>query len=243
MSSTPTSSRPTPPPTPASSARSFDGFAATYDRFAELNDQPWHAYLREALPSQGCRAVDLGCGTGRHARLVAERYGTVLAVDLSGPMLDLARERQSRPNITYAQRDLAGVTPDQDGQFDLVLSLHTLHHVDDLDAALRRIRSLVAPGGLAVLVDIVHERGSSPRWRLRCQAIAQLFADVAQRRRPRTEAIEAYRLNTHPDWLAHRATDRFLHPAAFRARYTEAFPGAEFTDIPPGCAMRWQAPA
>jgi ubiquinone/menaquinone biosynthesis C-methylase UbiE len=243
MPSRPASSHPAPSPTPASSAQSFDGFAATYDRFAELNDHPWGAYLRGTLPGQGGRALDLGCGTGRHASLVAERYDTVLAVDMSGPMLDLARERQNRPNITYVQRDLAHVTPERDGHFDLVLSVHTLHHVADLDAALRQIRSLVAPGGLAVLLDIVHKRGHAPRWRLRCAAIAQLLADVAHRRRPGKEAFEVYRLNTHPGWLAHRATDRFLHPAAFRTRYTETFRGAEFTDIPPGCAMRWQAPA
>jgi len=134
-------------------AQSFDRVADDYHRLGELNrielSGPW---LEGLLPAAGRRALDLGCGTGRHAVLLAERFEQVDAIDLSGPMIELARARRPRPNITYWQADLHDV--DRAGRYDFVLSALTLHHVPDLHAALRHIRTLLAPGGRAVVADM-----------------------------------------------------------------------------------------
>jgi hypothetical protein len=51
-----------------------------------------------------------------------------------------------------------------------------------------------------------------------------LVGDLIRQRRPPQEAWELYRLNTHPGWLDHLTSDRFLSPAEFAQRYTAAFP-------------------
>ncbi len=220
--------------------RSFDELAESFDRFAELVGGPLTTYLDSVLPLEGERAVDLGCGTGHHALMLAPRYHQVLAVDISTPMLQLARDRRHRPNITYAERDLRTVHPDTDGTFDLILSTHALHHVDDLDQTLRDIRQLCAPGGRVILVDNVAPTPAvARRWFLK-EAARTLAGDLLRRRRPPAEAWELYRLNTDPAWLAHLTSDRFLSPQEFAERYGQVFPGAQFTDLYRTRAMCWE---
>lgn len=226
----------------ADDPRSFDSFAAVYDRFAELTGDPLRDYLRSVLPDRGARALDAGCGAGRHAVLLADRFDEVLAVDVSGPMLSLARSRRNRPNITYDRCDLRELLPARDGQFDLVLSVCTLHHVPEheLHDALQGLRSMAAAGGLAVLIDIVDQHGGRTNRQHRADAVRRLLGDLARRHPGR--AWEVYRARTHPAWLAHVATDRFLSPAAFRAQYAEVFGGATFTRVDRALAMTWRAP-
>ena len=222
------------------SARSFDAFAETYDRLASLSAGFVRSFLESALPEAGSRAVDLGCGTGHHAAMLATRFDEVLAVDISSSMVEIARARRARPNITHELRDLRDVSPEKDGCFDLVFSASTLHHVPDLDDALRRIRDLLAPGGRVVLLDNVALKPAVPRWWFIREALRRFGGDVLGRRRPVREAIEVLRLQTHPSWLDHVTTDRFLSPSEFRHRYGDVFPGGVFTDLYRTCVLTWQ---
>jgi len=224
-------------------ARSFNQIAASFDRFAELVGGPLTAYLESVFPAEGERAVDLGCGTGHHAAMLAPRFRQVLAVDVSAPMLRLARDRRHRPNVTYQERDMRSVRADGDGHFDLVLSTHALHHVDDLDQTLLGIRELVAPGGRVVLVDNVAPTPAVPRRWFVKEAVRTLVGDLLRRRRPAGEAWELYRLNTDPAWLDHVTTDRFLSAEEFAQRYGQVFPGGTITDLYRTRAMCWDAPA
>jgi SAM-dependent methyltransferase len=223
--------------------RSFDDIVEHFDRFAELVGAPLDAWLASMVPEGGGeRAVDLGCGTGRHATLLAPHYRQVLAVDISVPMLKLAEARRSLPNITYQHRDLREVRADTDGAFDLVVSAYALHHLEDLDRALWRIRELVAPGGRVVLVDNVAPTPAVPRRWFIGEAVRTLGSDLVRHRRPPAEAWELFRLNTDPAWLDHLTTDRFLDPTQFTQRYSAVFPGPTFTDLYRSRAMCWDNP-
>ena len=187
---------PAPARPPARPTR-YDNLAARYDRIAELLDGPLLHWLRAQLHqrapdrrgpdsggpggggtggggpvgwSRGRTALDLGCGTGLHTRLLADHYGEVLAVDRSTAMLLHVRRRLHRPAVTYRHGDLRHVTPAEDGRFDLVLASRVLHEIPGLDAdpvaaagpagrvdgVLHSIRGLVRPGGRVLLVDLVH---------------------------------------------------------------------------------------
>ena len=218
---------------------SFDALPVVFDRFAELVGGPLRDYL-DGCVRPGERALDLGCGAGQHAVLLAGTYPEVLAVDLSAPMVERARRLRARDTIRYEVRDLREVTPDRDGTFDLVFTAHTLHHVPDLQRALSAIRQLVRPGGQAVVVDNVDDRRQVPReWFVR-EARRALRTNL--RRRGVREAWETYRLSTHPAWLGHLTTDTFLPPAEWEAIGRSAFPGCEITPMYRARALRWQHP-
>jgi SAM-dependent methyltransferase len=224
-------------------ARSFDHMAEHFDRFAELVGAPLDHYIESQIPQGGGgRALDLGCGTGRHAALLAAHYQQVLAVDVSAPMLDKAMAERGLPNVGYQHRDLCAVRADTDGTFDLVLSAYALHHVDDLDPTLRGIRALVAPGGRAILIDNVDPRGKVSRRWLWKEAIRMLAGDLIKRRRSSEEAWELFGLNTDPAWIDHLTSDRFLSPQQFTQRYGAVFPGAGITELYRARALCWTSP-
>jgi SAM-dependent methyltransferase len=227
----------------------FDSLADAYERFAEVHDGFYRPWLSAVIPDRsddpGSRAVDLGCGSGRFTGLLADRYAEVLAVDIADRELAIARARRARPNITYQHRSLLDVTPEVDGRFDLVLSVNAIHHVCDHDTVLPRIRSLVAPGGLAVLVDIVRvSRHQRYRWWHRKEALTDATRALA-RHRSGAKAADVLRLRLDRTWLEHVTTNIPLTREEFHERYGAAFPDAEFED---GlsyivAAMRWRAPA
>jgi SAM-dependent methyltransferase len=215
-------------------AQSFDRLAEVYDRQKELAPDPVD-WLTSALPPGGGTALDLGCGAGRHSVLLAERYRQVLAVDLSPSMIALAAGKRARGNITYQVGDLFDVS----GAFDLVISSAMLHHVPDIDRALAHIRGLVAPGGLAVLQDVVAPRPRRPRWWWRLVTLVEFGRDL---RRRRAHPWQRLRLENDPQWIAHLASDRYLSAAGFERIYRRHFPGAAISTDGVRSTCTWHCP-
>ncbi|WP_371400416.1 class I SAM-dependent methyltransferase [Kribbella sp. NBC_00662] len=214
--------------------QSFDHLAERYDRLGELTEDAVADWLPTVLPERRRRAIDLGCGAGRHAIVLAEYFDQVDAIDLSGPMIRLARRKRPRSNITYLESNILDTT----GQYDFVTSSATLHHVTDLPAVLRHIRSLVAVGGRAALTDTVSPRPANPRWWLYGGELRKLARNLV-RRNP--DAWEIFRLGTG-DWLDHRVSDRYLSRAGFEQTYGAVFPGGTFTRVGHQHAVVWPRP-
>lgn len=229
----------------------FDPLAELYERYAEINDEIYRPWLTASLDAVGAggpgsRALDLGCGSGRWDELLADRYGSVLAVDIAGRELELARTRHGRESISYERRSMLDVAPDTDGRFDLVFSVNAIFHLRDHDTVLPHVRDLVKPGGHAVLVDIVAPDGDRANKPLRHRWFGvQDAARTLVRRRSAADAWLVLKLRQHKVWMRHAATNRPLTRDRFHQLYGAAFPGAEFTDSldPFVCAIRWRKPA
>lgn len=130
------------------------------------------AYLSSAVHAQGsefallqaevagrsdARLLDLGCGAGHVSFNVAASVGEVVAYDLSRQMLEVvAATAQDRgfSNIRM-QQGAAEQLPFADGEFDFVFSRYSAHHWSDLGLALREVRRVLKPGGVAAFVDVM----------------------------------------------------------------------------------------
>lgn len=225
----------------------FDPLAELYERYAEINDEVYRPWLARAVPEaggEGARAIDLGCGSGRWTGLLAERYPEVLAVDISAREIGIARRKRAHPQVNYQVCSLLDVTPASDGLFDLVFSVNTLFHLfrqHSPDHVLRHVRSLVRPGGVVVLIDVV---SPGPRSALRHRWWGvQDAGRTWTRRHSVRDAFAVLRLRQHPVWMRHARTNHPLTREDFHRHYGAAFPGAGFTDglDPFICAVRWPA--
>jgi SAM-dependent methyltransferase len=221
----------------------FDPIAEMYERYADINDAVFRPHLERMLPASGQRGIDLGCGSGRFTGLLADRCGEVLGVDVAEREVAIAEAKRARPNIEYRVVSLLDVSAEKDGPFDVVLSVNTLFHLfadRDVDDVLGHVRSLVAPGGTAVIVDVVTP---GPRAILihRWWGVTDA-ARTLRRRRSLGDAWAVLRLRQHPVWMQHARRNQPLTRPDFHERYEAHFPGAEFIDgIDPFiCAVTWR---
>lgn len=108
------------------------------------------------------RVLDLGCGTGEHARLLASHGFTVVGVDASDAMLARARERTPGGNPRYVAGDIADVGTLAEGEHGGAICLgNTLPHVGtplDLERLIRGLRDRLLPGGPVLFQLLNYER-------------------------------------------------------------------------------------
>ena len=106
-------------------------------------------------PFLGSRVLELGAGIGNMTQQLAGGRKRYVATDIDDEHLARQRVRfRGRPNVEIRKCDLcraedfAGL----EGQFDTVVCLNVVEHVKDDLAALRNIRSALAPGGRAIIL-------------------------------------------------------------------------------------------
>lgn len=135
-------------------ARFWDKIARKYAR-DPIKDMPAYertiAHTRELLrPSD--TVLELGCGTGSTALLLAPSVARLVSSDVSGEMIAIAREKASASGCTNVEFAVASAesAPWPDGSFDAVLAFNLLHLVADRGAAYRHVRRLLKPGGLFI---------------------------------------------------------------------------------------------
>ncbi|MEJ7745213.1 MAG: class I SAM-dependent methyltransferase [Luteimonas sp.] len=100
---------------------------------------PW-----DSLP-EDATGFDMGCGSGRWARLVAPRVGHLHCVDPSKALAVARQALATCPNVSFHGTSLDDV-PLPPGSQDFGYSLGVLHHVPDTASAVRSCVALLKPG-------------------------------------------------------------------------------------------------
>jgi SAM-dependent methyltransferase len=118
---------------------------------------PW-----ENLPTNAV-GFDLGCGSGRWARFVSERVGTLHCIDPSGAALNVARRTlSSRTNCVFHEASVDSI-PLPDQSMDFGYSLGVLHHVPDTMEGIRACVDKLKPGA-PFLVYLYYAFDNRPPW-------------------------------------------------------------------------------
>jgi SAM-dependent methyltransferase len=196
-----------------------------FDRLAPVSDDGWshnnhyHAYLLRHLPSHCDESLDIGCGTGAFARLLAQRSVHVLALDLSPEMIRIAQDRSAaHPNVTYQVADvLAWDSPVE--RFDCVASIATFHHLP-MEPMLASIKAALKPGGVLLILDLYDSQGWGEQFDAGLAMIGSLalrLLNNGQIREP-----EAAR----KAWAAHGEHDVYSRLSQVREICSRLLPGA-----------------
>jgi len=104
--------------------------------------------LLDLLPAAPGRALDLGCGAGDNARLLAERGWKVTGVTLSPGERESASRWCERVHLADLDQALPEIPR---GAYDLVLLSHVLEHLPRPETALDLAREALVPGGLVAV--------------------------------------------------------------------------------------------
>jgi SAM-dependent methyltransferase len=154
-------------------------------------------HVKALGPGRGRRALDLGCGEGRHTILLARSGYAVTALDLEPLALRKARAavRAAGVRATFAVGNALDLKF-ADGRFDLVLDYGCFHHVVRRDWARyrREVARVLAPGGHLLL-----------------SVFSTKFRHHPDERRTR-------------NWTVHRNHyDHFFTPAEIRRAFRDSF--------------------
>lgn len=138
----------------------FQHYARYYDLLYKDKDYPAEiAYISGLIDKYQPEAktiLDLGCGTGRHACLLADKGFEITGVDFSESMISLAQSRKQHltpdaaKRIHFQKGDIRRINLGR--QFDVVLSLfHVFSYLttnDDLKLGFQTVYKHLRPGGL-----------------------------------------------------------------------------------------------
>jgi demethylmenaquinone methyltransferase/2-methoxy-6-polyprenyl-1,4-benzoquinol methylase len=137
---------------------------ALFAPFYDLVTFPARTLRREvatlaSVPAR-LRVLDVGTGTGAQAGAFAEKAGRVVGVDVSQPMLAIARRNNRFPNLTFLQAD-ATELPFGDASFDVSCVSFVLH---EMPASIRErtiaeMARVTKPGGTVLVIDYAPPRG------------------------------------------------------------------------------------
>lgn len=119
--------------------------ATTYDALS-LPHEEWGRRVIDRAQLRGDeRVLDAGCGTGRDAAALLERWPglDLVALDGSEQMLEVARARLG-PRVTWVHADLTEPLPVE--PVDAVVSVAAFHWVRDHDALFSHLAAAMRPG-------------------------------------------------------------------------------------------------
>jgi len=198
---------------------------ADFDRLALLDEDGWtannhyHDLLLRHVPAKCENALEIGCGTGAFARLLAARSKRVVAIDLSLEMIRVAQSRSSQfENLEFELADVMTWDFPQ-SHFDCIFSIATLHHLDQREL-LPKIKDALRPRGVLVILDLVESNGLTER----------MLDVVALGVSPSLRLIHNGRLKPPREvrkaWEQHGKHDHYSTIKQMRALVNEILPGA-----------------
>jgi arsenite methyltransferase len=132
--------------------------AETYDRLSDSQFEGGQRLVERLGLKKGDRVLDVGCGTGRLARWIAERVGSeggVVGIDPLAERIAIARAHADGISFEIGQaEDLGAFAPES---FDAVCMSAVFHWVTDKPKALAEVRRVLRPGGRLGVTTVPRE--------------------------------------------------------------------------------------
>jgi demethylmenaquinone methyltransferase/2-methoxy-6-polyprenyl-1,4-benzoquinol methylase len=220
---------------PGEVAAMFDAVAARYDVTNDVlslgQDRLWRRAVARAVDARpGQRVLDLAAGTGTSSEPFHDAGVHVVAADFSLGMLRAGRSH--RRDLPFTAADATRL-PFQDNAFDAVTMSFGLRNVVDVEAALRELHRVTAPGGRIVVCEFSH-----PVWR----PFRTVYVEYLMRALPAV----ARRVSSNPDSYVYLAESIQAWPdqRALAARIGAAgWQGVEWRNLSGGIVALHRATA
>ncbi len=146
---------------------------------AAMFESYFHIFPWDALPP-GAVGIDIGCGSGRWAVLVAPRVGHLHLVDAAAEAVAVAKSNLAgTPNVSFHVASVADL-PVPDESLDFAYAVGVLHHVPDTLAAVESIARKLKPGA-PFLIYLYYAFDNRPAWYQGIWLVSNLIRVVLSR--------------------------------------------------------------
>lgn len=118
----------------------------------EISFEHWHRYLWSVPFCAGKRVLDVACGEGYGAALLAETASHVTGVDADAATISHARAAYERDNLDFIRGPGQNLPIADADAFDVVVSFETIEHLSEEDQRcfLAEVRRVLTPDGVAL---------------------------------------------------------------------------------------------
>lgn len=131
--------------------------------FAQAEGEPPYSGLIDFASLEGKDVIEIGCGTGVHARLLAQAGARLTAVDLTPTAVELTRRRVAQHSLEARVIEAdAERLPFPDASFDAVWSWGVIHHSESTERVIGEIARVLRPDGRVSVM--VYHRNSITYW-------------------------------------------------------------------------------
>lgn len=136
---------------------SFSKIAKVYDQFNELESyERWLDFTLNSVDGKPKKVLDVACGTGWFATMLAPFVDHLVAIDIDEEMLTIARTEDPDSTVDYQVTDMLEMSH-LDSNFDLVTcyadSLCFLETQEQVELAIKQMMMRLRPGG-TLLFDV-----------------------------------------------------------------------------------------
>ncbi|MHA7818885.1 MAG: class I SAM-dependent methyltransferase [Erythrobacter sp.] len=143
----------------------WDRIAPKYARKPIKDEAAYEAMVKQVrrVLRPNDRVLELGCGTGSTALLLAPHVERVIATDISSKMIEIALSKlgsHTPENIEFRQADAADLIGT--GSFDAILASSLLHLVRSVPLVLEQAFKQLRPGGLFIAKTVCLKHASAP---------------------------------------------------------------------------------
>ena len=142
-----------------SKKRDFDKEAASWDENpgrVKLANDVAHAILRQIVLTAEMDVMDFGCGTGLLTMRLQPLVHSITGVDSSNGMLEVFKSKIAKLKLNNVSAVLVNLDNNETlaGNYDLVVSNMTLHHVKEIEPLFDQFYKIIAPAGHLCIADL-----------------------------------------------------------------------------------------
>ena len=124
----------------------FDTCAPNWDAEMIKSDKKIAIILDNAGVTKGSKVLDVACGTGVLIPYYIEReVGSVLGIDISPKMIEIAKSKFCKPNVSFKNGDVE--TEDIDNDYDSIVVYNAFPHFQDGERLIKTLSSHLRAGG------------------------------------------------------------------------------------------------
>ena len=144
--------------------KDFDAAAASWDEKparVKLAGEVAAAIIRQVAPNRAMKVADFGCGTGLVSLRLQPLVAFITGIDSSQGMLDILKAKIAEGKLPNIDTRLLDVEKGETltGEYDLITSSMTLHHMRDPEALLRQLGAALVSGGILAIADLEPDGG------------------------------------------------------------------------------------
>jgi ubiquinone/menaquinone biosynthesis C-methylase UbiE len=144
--------------------RDFNQAAATWDENpgrVKLARDIADSMIKNLTITSDMNVMDFGCGTGLLTVQLQPFVRSIIGVDSSQGMLDILNDKITKLHLPNVKTMLIDIEKGQNlnGNYQLIVSSLTLHHIVDLKPLLSQFNKVITPGGFLSIADLDSDDG------------------------------------------------------------------------------------